>query len=144
LHLENLGIQILSFIFLLVGGEIPEEISEWCANNADCAAVDTKCLIAELQCNARCVFFAQNPTYAEVLLAERCCRGKSLILFQAFDELGAGARVTSSWSARDSPPISTKEKRKQLHQKKVPYDTSGNKSMSRDKSKDYGSRASTS
>jgi hypothetical protein len=56
----------------------------------DCAALDTKCLVDELERNARLVFLAQNPTCVEALLAERRCRSKSFILPQAVDDLGEG------------------------------------------------------
>jgi hypothetical protein len=56
----------------------------------DCAAFDTKCSADEVEWNARRMFHAQNPTCLEALLAERRCRSKSLILPQAFDDLGAG------------------------------------------------------
>jgi hypothetical protein len=54
----------------------------------DCAAIGPKYLADELEWNTRPVFLPQNPTYVEALRAKRCCRYNSIILLQAFDDLG--------------------------------------------------------
>jgi hypothetical protein len=56
----------------------------------DCAALDAKYVANELEWNARQVLLAQTPRCVKAVLAERCCRGQSLILLQAFDGIGAG------------------------------------------------------
>jgi hypothetical protein len=71
LHLNNLEIRILYFILPLFGDEIPHGISEWCANDADCSALDTKSSANELEWNARRVFLAISPCNWVILL---CCQ----------------------------------------------------------------------
>jgi hypothetical protein len=56
----------------------------------DSTTLDIKYSTDVLEWNARRVLLAQNSTCVEALLAETCCRCKSLILLPAFDDLGVG------------------------------------------------------